>query len=70
MAFARKCDRCGKFYLNDNDRAKMNGKYIDVRLIDTCNLIDTCSLPRLSESVDLCDSCIDEFITWFGGGTK
>lgn len=51
MAIARKCDRCGKFYENNNGSKSINGYF--VRTIRICT-------TGPYEDLDLCDDCIKE----------
>ena len=61
MAFAKKCDRCGKLYEEYNtehDSKKING-------IMTLNL-DFKRRYYSNESLDLCPECKDSFEEWLG----
>ena len=51
MAFAKKCDRCKKFYENNNGIKSVKGCF--VRTIKLCT-----NGPY--EELDLCDDCIGE----------
>lgn len=59
MALARKCDRCGDFYVPET--RKVNG--------DDCNAItlinrDLSNKYYANRSYDLCPNCLDSLLKW------
>ena len=52
MAFAKKCDRCKKFYEKNNGVKSINGSFV--------RTIKLCTKGPSYEELDLCDDCIGE----------
>ncbi len=65
---AKKCDRCGNFYLENKinyDEQKVNG------ISFTGYLNNPIYMHRYSgDKIDLCDSCLKEFINWLSNDKK
>lgn len=61
MADAKKCDRCGACYTNDDKKVGINGhRVMGFRFIDA----DGYGLGR---NYDLCDECMKELDDWING---
>lgn len=56
--FARKCDRCGSFYIPKDDVRKYT--------VNTCKSLIIASASELSSvmPIDLCASCYDDLVTF------
>lgn len=59
MAFAKKCDRCGKFYDEYNTK-KDNKKFNGVMTLN----IDFQRDYYSNDPVDLCPKCMESFEQW------
>ena len=60
MADAKRCDRCGRYYDDENSKGK-NFK-VNGRTVHQMALIDACD-NRICE-YDLCDQCASDLFHW------
>lgn len=58
MADAKKCDRCGKFYTNNDRQFRVNGGYpVRIDMVDRNGW-------TLGNGFDLCEDCMKELWHW------
>lgn len=64
MSLARKCDRCGSFYIPESRRA--DGEYFNALTLMYRKLNDSC---YANGTYDLCPNCSDSLINWLNNNT-
>ena len=77
MANAKKCDRCGKFYIKQTplemsvleNAANTLKESIDI-LLQKHTLDAVHFLARVQKECDFCPDCADSFKKWFSMNTK
>lgn len=63
MANAKRCDRCGKFYMNDDSKITIGGLYVDyISLISTGGSV--------IDRHDLCNDCVEHLLEWLDNETE
>lgn len=60
MAYAKKCDRCGKYY--DDESSKDKNFKVNGITVHKMALIDACDHPI--HNYDLCDQCARDLFHW------
>lgn len=63
MANAKRCDRCGKFYMNDDSRFKSRGIYVDYISLISKN-------GSVIDKYDLCNNCLEHLVKWLDNETE
>ena len=56
MAAAKKCDRCGNYYDNNERKRIMGFSVIGIKIRTLCHY----------KNMDLCDICVDELYDFLG----
>lgn len=65
MAYAKKCDRCGKLYEQYNDREDKH----NINGVLTLN-IDSVRKYWSNDVLDFCPECCNEFVSWLKKGKE
>lgn len=63
MANAKRGDRCGKFYMNDDSRFKSRGIYVDYISLISKN-------GSVIDKYDLCNDCLEHLVKWLHNETE
>lgn len=63
MAYAYRCDRCGKYYDRNHKVVEYEGKKIQLVGMSFTRVINGGSYNAMSK--DLCDECLDQLVEFF-----